>query len=96
MTTFVLTRHSPNSKSVNPMSSFPSAHPSRNAAGAVDGPREPGGRPLHAHVGQLVVRRAPLRDDHLRQLPLPGDVQQPGARPGQVREHPQHSTGDQT
>ena len=61
----------------------------------MDGAREPGGRAVHADVGRVVVRRAPLRDDHLRLVPLPGAEQQPGARARQVGQHPLHPGGDQ-
>ena len=59
----------------------------RHVAGSLDGTREPLGRAFHADVGRVVVRRPPLRDDHLRQLPLPGPQQQPGAGARQGGEH---------
>ena len=61
----------------------------------MDGAREPCGRAVHADVGRVVVRRAPLRDDHLRVVPLPGAEQQPGARARQVGQHPLHPGGHQ-
>ena len=49
-------------------------HAARDAAGAVDVARVPGGRDLHADVGRVELRRPALRDHHLRQLPLPGEL----------------------
>ena len=49
-------------------------HAARDAAGAVDVAGVPGGRDLHADVGRVELRRPALRDHHLRQLPLPGEL----------------------
>ena len=69
---------------------------SRNVAGKMDVSWEPHRWSLHSSLRYLEFRRPPIRDDHLRQLSLPGNVQQPGAQPRQVREYPQHPAGDQT
>ncbi len=67
----------------------------RNASCAVDGTWEPFWRPVHSFVGCLVFRGVTVRDDHIRQLPLPGAEQQSGPGARQVRQHPRGACRNQ-